>query len=46
LDDRRILGVREHVAMMLTRFLWTYLVLVVVFAFGFLCASMFTTGED
>jgi hypothetical protein len=28
------------------RFLWTYLVVVVVFAFGFLCASAFTVGDD
>ena len=28
------------------RFLWTYLVVVVVFAFGFLCASGFTLGDD
>jgi hypothetical protein len=26
------------------RFLWTYLILVVVFAFGFVCASTFTVG--
>ena len=28
------------------RFVWTYLVVVVVFAFGFLCASAFTLGDD
>jgi len=28
------------------RFLWTYLMVVVVFAFGFLCASAFTLGDD
>jgi hypothetical protein len=26
------------------RFLWTYLILGVVFTFGFVCASMFTGG--
>ena len=26
------------------RFLWTYLILVIVFAFGFVCASAFTVG--
>ena len=26
------------------RFLWTYLVLVIVFALGFVCASAFTLG--
>ena len=26
------------------RFLWTYLILVIVFAFGFVCASWFTVG--
>jgi len=26
------------------RFLWTYLVVVIVFAFGFVCASAFTVG--
>jgi hypothetical protein len=26
------------------RFLWTYLVLVIVFVFGFVCASAFTVG--
>jgi len=31
---------------MLTRFLWIYLALVVVFAFGFLCASVFSMEED
>jgi hypothetical protein len=28
------------------RFLWAYLLVVVVFAFGFLCASAFSVGED
>lgn len=28
------------------RFLLTYLVVVIVFAFGFLCAAAFTMGED
>lgn len=28
------------------RFLLAYLLAVVVFAFGFLCASAFTVGED
>lgn len=28
------------------RFVWTYLVVVAVFAFGFLCASAFTLGDD
>jgi hypothetical protein len=28
------------------RYVWTYLVVVVVFAFGFLCASAFTLGDD
>lgn len=28
------------------RYLWTYLLAVVVFAFGFLCAAAFTAGED
>jgi hypothetical protein len=28
------------------RFLWAYLLVVVVFAFGFLCASVFSAGED
>ena len=26
------------------RFLWTYLILVIVFAFGFVCASGFMVG--
>lgn len=26
------------------RFLWTYLIVVIVFAFGFVSASMFTVG--
>lgn len=26
------------------RFLWTYLIVVIVFAFGFVCASTFTVG--
>jgi hypothetical protein len=28
------------------RFLWAYLLVVIVFAFGFLCASAFSAGED
>lgn len=28
------------------RFLWTYLVIVAVFAFGFFCASAFTVEDD
>jgi len=28
------------------RFLWAYLLAVIVFAFGFLCASAFSVGED
>lgn len=28
------------------RFLLTYLLVVLVFVFGFLCASAFTVGED
>jgi len=28
------------------RFLWTYLLVVIVFAFGFLCASAFSVGGD
>jgi hypothetical protein len=28
------------------RFVWTYLLAVIVFAFGFLCASAFSVGED
>jgi hypothetical protein len=28
------------------RYVWTYLVVVVVFAFGYLCASAFTLGDD
>jgi hypothetical protein len=28
------------------RFLWAYLLTVIVFAFGFLCASAFSAGED
>jgi hypothetical protein len=28
------------------RFLLTYLLVVIVFAFGFLCAAAFTVGED
>lgn len=28
------------------RFLWLYLLIVVVFALGFLCAAVFTVGED
>lgn len=28
------------------RFLWAYLLVVVVFAFGFVCAAVFTVGED
>ena len=32
--------------MNLMRFVWTYLVVVVVFAFGFLGASAFTLGDD
>ena len=28
------------------RFLWAYLLVVIVFAFGFLCASAFAVGED
>jgi hypothetical protein len=28
------------------RFLWAYLLLVVVFAFGFLCAAAFTVDGD
>jgi hypothetical protein len=28
------------------RFLWTYLLVVIVFAFGFLCAAAFSVGED
>jgi hypothetical protein len=28
------------------RFVWTYLVVVIVFAFGFLCASAFAVGDD
>lgn len=28
------------------RFLWTYVVVVIIFAFGFLCASAFTLGDD
>jgi hypothetical protein len=32
--------------MTVTHALWTYLVVVVVFAFGFLCASAFTLGDD
>jgi hypothetical protein len=28
------------------RFLWTYLVVVIVFAFGFLCASAFSVEGD
>ena len=28
------------------RYVWTYLVVVVVFAFGFLSASAFTLGDD
>ena len=39
-------GREGDAAMMLTRFLWVYLVLVVVFAFGFLCASAFSMEED
>jgi hypothetical protein len=30
--------------MSLMRFLWTYLILAVVFAFGFVCASAFMVG--
>jgi hypothetical protein len=28
------------------RVLWAYLLAVIVFAFGFLCASAFSVGED
>ena len=28
------------------RFLWAYLLVVIVFAFGFLCAAAFTVGGD
>lgn len=28
------------------RFVWTYLVVVIVFAFGFLCASAFVVEDD
>ena len=28
------------------RFLWTYVVVVIVFALGFLCASAFTLEDD
>lgn len=28
------------------RFLWVYLLVVAVFAIGFLCASAFSAGED
>ncbi len=28
------------------RFLWAYLMVVIVFGFGFLCASAFAVGED
>ena len=28
------------------RYLWGYLLLVVVFVFGFLCAAAFTVGQD
>jgi hypothetical protein len=28
------------------RYLWAYLLVVVVFAFGFLCASAFSAGRD
>jgi len=28
------------------RFVWTYLVVVIVFAFGFLCASAFAVEDD
>ena len=31
---------------MFMRFLWAYLLVVLVFAFGFLCASAFTVEGD